>query len=101
MAGFAFGPNPRNRFINNFLNPGQIKGQVDFTPGIWFSLGLIVIGGIMSWVGVMIASAILTGIDMAVEGLGQLIVMPIGAIFGFIPVFMYGAWLGAQVKGGF
>ncbi len=38
---------------------------------------------------------------MAEEGLGQLIMFPIGAIFGFIPVFMYGAWLGAQVRGGF
>lgn len=86
------------------INPGILKGSVDFVPSFWFSVGLIVIGGIMSWVGMMVAALIATGIETAVEGLGQLmqlIMFPIGAIFGFIPVFMYGAWLGAQVRGGY
>ena len=87
--------------ILDSINPGTIKGRVDFIPGFWFSTGLIVIGGIMSWVGMMVAALIVTGIDMVEEGLGQLIMIPIAAIFGFIPVFMYGAWLGAQVRGGF
>ncbi len=81
--------------------PGTIKGRVDFIPDFWFSAGLIVIGGIMSWVGIMVAALIVTGIEMVYEGFGQLIMFPIAAIFGFIPVFMYGAWLGAQVRGGF
>ena len=83
------------------VNPGTVTGRVVFIPSFWFSVGLIVIGGIMSWVGMMVAALIVTGIEMAKEGIGQLIMIPIGAIFGFIPVFMYGAWLGAQVKGGF
>ena len=88
--------------IVDSINPGIVKGRVDFIPSFWFSVGLIVMGGIMSWVGMMVAALIVTGIEMATEeGLGQLIMFPIGAIFGFIPVFMYGAWLGAQVKGGF
>ena len=80
---------------------GVVTGRIDFIPGFWFSVGLIVIGGLMSWVGMMVAALVVTPIDMAEEGLGQLIMFPIGAIFGFIPVFMYGAWLGAQVRGGF
>jgi hypothetical protein len=66
--------------ILDSVNPGTVRGRVDFVPGFWFSVGLLVIGEVMSWVGKM---------------------FPIGAIFGFIPVFMYGAWLGAQVRGGF
>jgi len=83
------------------INPGIVKGRVDFIPDFWFSVGVLVIGGLMSWVGMMVAALLVTAIDMAEEGLGQMIMFPIGAIFGFIPVFMYGAWLGAQVKGGF
>jgi len=87
--------------ILDSINPGTVKGRVDFIPGFWFSTGLIVIGGILSWVGMMVAALIVTFIDRNDEGLGQLIMTPISAIFGFIPVFMYGAWLGAQVRGGF
>jgi len=83
------------------IYPGIVKGRVDFIPSFWFSVGLIVIGGIASWVGLMVAALIATGLEMAEEGIGQLLMIPVGAIFGFIPVFMYGAWLGAQVAGGF
>ena len=83
------------------INPGVVRGRVDFVPGFWFSVGLLAIGGLMAWIGMMVAALIVTAIDMAQEGLGQLIMFPIAAIFGFIPVFMYGAWLGAQVRGGF
>lgn len=81
--------------------PGIVKGRVDFIPGFWFSVGLIVIGGIMSWIGMMVAALAITPLEHAQEGIGQIIMVPIAAIFGFIPVFMYGAWLGAQVSGGF
>jgi hypothetical protein len=83
------------------INPGVVKGRVDFIPGFWFSVGLLAIGGLMSWIGMMVAALLVTAVETAQEGLGQLIMFPIAAIFGFIPVFMYGAWLGAQVRGGF
>ncbi|MDA2912940.1 hypothetical protein MYX77_03085 [Acidobacteriia bacterium AH_259_A11_L15] len=87
--------------ILDSVNPGIVKGRVDFIPGFWFTVGLLVIGGVMSWVGMMVAALIATVLEMAEEGIGQLLMFPIIAIFGFIPLFMYGAWLGAQVKGGF
>jgi len=87
--------------ILNSVNPGFVKGRVDFVPGFWFSVGLLVIGGVMSWVGMMAGVLIAPALETAEEGIGQLLMFPIGAIFGFIPVFMYGAWLGAQVRGGF
>ena len=86
--------------ILDTVNPGIVKGRVDFVPGFWFSVGLIVIGGIMSWIGMMVAALAVTALELAQEGIGQIIMFPLAAIFGFIPVFMYGAWLGAQVRGG-
>ena len=83
------------------VKPGFVLGHVDFIPGLWFTVGLLVIGGIATLVGRIVVALIATGLDMAKEGIGLLLMFPIGAIFGFIPVFIYGAWLGAQVKGGF
>ncbi len=83
------------------INPGVVTSRVDFIPGFWFSTGLIIIGGLMAWVGLMVAGLVAVSFEQFGEGLGQLLVFPIAAIFGFIPLFMYGAWLGAQVKGGF
>ena len=68
--------------------PGIVRGRVNYIPSFWFSVGLIVIGGVMSWVGMMAAALMATALEMAEEGIGQLVMFPIGAIFGFIPVFM-------------
>ena len=87
--------------ILDSVSPGIVRGRVDFVPGLWFSVGLLVVGGVMSWVGMMVAAFIATALEMTEEGIGQLLMFPVGAIFGFIPVFMYGAWLGAQIRGGF
>ena len=87
--------------ILDSVNPGTIEGRVDFIPRFWFSVGLLVVGGAVSWVGMMVAAFMATGLEIAKEGIGQPIMFPVGAIFGFIPVFIYGAWLGAQLRGGF
>lgn len=82
------------------ITPGTVKGSVDFIPGFWFSVGLLVLGGFMSWIGIVTAALALTALESVKKGIGQLIMYPVGAIFGFIPVFIYGAWLGAQLRGG-
>lgn len=87
--------------IIDSTNPGIVKGNVVFLPGFWFSIGLIIIGGILSSVGIMVAALVVTALDLTQEGIGQIIMFPIAAIFGFVPVFIYGAWLGAQIMGGF
>ena len=51
----------------------------------------------MSWIGIMVAALMIAPITLAEEGLSQLIMFPIAAVFGFFPVFMYGAWLGSQL----
>lgn len=80
-------------------NPGIVSKRVHFWPGFLFAFGLLVIGGVMAWIGTLVAAVLATAVDSAAEGLGQLILFPVAAIFGFIPVFIYGAWLGAQLRG--
>jgi len=81
------------------VNPDKV--QVNFVPGFWFSVGIIFMGAFMSWIGTVVSSLIIERIDFGDKRVGQFIMIPVSAIFGFIPLFMYGAWLGAQVKGGF
>jgi len=83
------------------INPGGFLGHIEFIPDFWFVVGLLVIGGLISWIGTLVAAVVASPIEMVGEGLGALFVMPIAAIFGFVPMFIYGAWLGAQVTGGF
>jgi hypothetical protein len=81
------------------VNPGFVVKRVHFWPGFWFALGLLVIGGILAWIGTLAAAGLAVAVESKVQGFGQLLMFPVGAIFGFIPVFMYGAWIGAQLRG--
>jgi len=83
------------------VNPGQVRVDVNFIPGLWFTLGIIVIGGFLSWLGTIVSDLIVSRVGFSNARTGQIIMIPISAVFGFIPLFIYGAWLGAQVKGGF
>jgi hypothetical protein len=76
------------------VTPGIASKRVDIIPGFWFALGFLVIGSLMSCIGMMMSALVATAF-------GQLSMVPVYSILGFLPVFMYGAWLGAQVKGGF
>jgi hypothetical protein len=91
-------------FVLNILrasSPELENAKVDLIPGFWFTVGLVVVGAGMSWIGIMVAALALTAVGAKGEEMGsgaQLLVFPIAAIFGFIPVFIYGAWLGSQLK---
>jgi len=87
--------------IIDSAEPGLVQGRVDFLPGFWFSVGLIVIGGILSWIAMICVAAALSLFELVDEGIGQMLMVPFASIFGFIPVFIYGAWLGSQVRGSF
>lgn len=82
------------------IYPGLVSKRIDLIPGFWFVVGLLVIGGLMAWLGTMAAALLMVGFAQLSESedLAQLFMFPLVAIFGFIPVFIYGAWLGAQVK---
>lgn len=80
------------------IDPDLVGDNVEFIPSFWIIVGLLFIGGIMTWLGIIIAAALATLIGLANEGIGQLFVLPTAAVFGFIPVFIYGAWLGNQLS---
>jgi hypothetical protein len=80
-------------------NPALASKAIHFWPGFWFFVGLLVIGSVMAWLGLIVAALTITFIEKRAEGIGQLLVFPIAAVFGFIPLFIYGAWIGAQIRG--
>lgn len=81
-------------------SPGSVSNRVALWPGFWFFLGLMFVGGLMAWIGTLVAALLTSVLESAAEGVGQLLLFPIAAVFGFIPLFMYGAYLGAQLRGG-
>lgn len=74
--------------------------SIPMWPGFWFVVGLVVIGSALGVLGMFAASMVAVAIDSWSEGIGQLIAFPIAAAFGFIPLFIYGAWLARQLHGG-
>ena len=80
------------------IDPGLVGDDVEFMPSFWIIVGLLFVGGIMSWLGIIVAATLATLIGFANESIGQLFVLPTAAVFGFIPVFIYGAWLSSQLS---
>jgi len=83
------------------LNPSIGVERVDLIPSFWFTVGILIISAVLSRVGTVTAALVATALDQENEGFMQLLIFPVAAMFGFIPVFIYGAWLGAQMRGGF
>lgn len=79
------------------LAPASAR-RIELWPGFWFSVGIVVVGGLMAWVGHMVSAMLATALESFTAGLATLLLFPLAAIFGFIPVFIYGAWLGAQLR---
>jgi hypothetical protein len=70
-------------------------------PSFWFIVGLIAVGGVLAWLGTVITALIATAVDREQEGWGLLLSLPVAALLGFIPVFIYASWLGQQLKQAF
>jgi hypothetical protein len=85
--------------IVGILNPNITAKSIQFWPGSWFIVVLLLISAFLTLVGTLLAALCATLIDLKVkEVLGQLLSLPISAIFGFLPLFIYGAWLGFQLQ---
>ncbi|MBX9566877.1 hypothetical protein FKF78_18590 [Aeromonas hydrophila] len=67
------------------LYPEVDLGKLDLLPGFWFTSGLLIIGGLMAWVGTLAASILATVGSRNSEGTSMLLMFPVAAIFGFIP----------------
>lgn len=78
------------------IYPDMHATDISFMPGFFFIVGII----LTSVVSFLLAMLAVTFISMALksEDIGPTIALPLGSIFGFVPVFIYGSWLGLQIK---
>ncbi len=73
--------------------------NIELIPGWLTIIGIVIVSGVSSWLGILAAAAIVTVLFRDKEEISQLIMMPLGSVFGFIPIFIYAAWIGLQIKG--
>ncbi len=88
-------------FLLNIMNMGSPEiglNGIDPIPGFLTIIGIVIFSAIASWFGILVAAVISTGLSLFHEGIGEALMIPICSIFGFIPVFIYGAWLGLQLN---
>jgi hypothetical protein len=79
-------------------NPNLAAHNLKLWPGFWFAVGLLIVGAAMAWLGALAASVFGMAIDAKFNGLGQAVAVPLVATFGFVPLFIYAAWLGNQLR---
>lgn len=89
------------------VNPSLPLERLDLLPGFFQIIGFIVISAVATWLGVL-STLITAWFVTAIASRGyldepnnpaiQIITFLIAPVFGFIPVFIYGAWLGNQLR---
>ena len=83
--------------ILHAINPNFEISQLSFFPGYMYIIGFLIISAITSYLAVIVTAFLLSS-NKYLENFSEIISIPIGAAFGFIPVFIYGAWIGIQIK---
>ena len=80
----------------SFINPVIETDLVSFVPGFWFVCGIVAISIVLSKLGhfvfVVFAEVLGNKFDLR-EEVAELLILPVIATLGFLPVFIYGAWL--------
>ncbi len=75
--------------------------HIRYVPSFWTSIGFVIVGAIAATVAGLSLTAVSMAINRSVSNEeykpGPLLVSAFG-IIGLIPAFMYGTWLGDQVK---
>ena len=61
-------------------------------------MGIVVVGAALSWITLLILAFISSRREIGSSDLAELIELPSGLAVGFIPLFIYGAWLGQQIQ---
>ena len=82
------------------LHPGTVHGVVSYVPGIWFSVGLLVIVAVSVFGGALLLTLLETAMKIENKAVSLLFELPVSGVLGIIPLFVYGAWLGDQLAGG-
>lgn len=80
--------------ILHAIDPNFEISRLSFFPGYMYIIGFLIISSITSWLAIIVTAFLL---NKYLEYFPEIISIPIGT-FGFIPVFIYGAWIGIQIK---
>ena len=70
-------------------------GNVAHFPGVWFCAGILLVVFTLWVLWAVIVYLIVTAMKLG-EEMAAALMRPVGQLIGFMPVFMYGAWLGLQ-----
>lgn len=84
------------QIVLSFINPVMELEVMDFVPGFSFLFGIIAISAVLIKLGHYVSGVCASGLGSKykiTEGIAELLILPVTAILGFIPVFVYGAWL--------
>ena len=84
----------------NSANFGDVVEHVDLLPKFWFIVGFLVVGGgIAGLISLLVAMFAQTPLEVfpVPESIGQIIIFLTVPMLFFVPVFIYGAWLGSQI----
>ncbi len=68
--------------------------KIQIIPNFLTIIGFLVIAGLVSWTSTMLLALLGT---IWGEDYMMLIAIPLGGVFGFIPLFIYGAYIGQQL----
>lgn len=71
--------------------------KINIMPGILTIIGFLAIAGIFSWASTMLVALTATAMGERAKEYTMLIAFPLGGVFGFIPVFIYGSYIGQQL----
>lgn len=81
------------------MNPELGITNIQIVPGFLTIIGFVIVSAIVAWLGTLASAAVVTLLFRDREDISQLVLMPLGSVFGFVPVFIYAAWIGLQIKG--
>ena len=84
------------RIFLSFINPVIETDFESFIPGFWFACGIIAISVVLSKLGHFVFEVfaeVLGNKFNLREEVAELLILPVIATLGFLPVFIYGAWL--------
>ncbi|MDY0282459.1 MAG: hypothetical protein RBR35_18080 [Salinivirgaceae bacterium] len=71
--------------------------KISIMPDFLTIIGFLFIAGVISWASTMLVTVIATALGDRAEDYTALIAIPLGGVLGFIPVFIYGAYIGHQL----
>jgi len=75
--------------------------NISVIPGFFFIIGILFVSVISFSLAMLAVTLVVTLVSLLLkrEKFGQTVALRlIGSVFGFIPVFIYGSWLGLQIK---